>query len=105
MASRATAVVAVAGIFAALSMSCARAVNTSAQEVAWSRWNSCHQEVPGTDLGSIQADGRISYWYNGAGDGQSMLACLHQAAKAGPLLPEPLSELRPGGSGGGGGAM
>ena len=105
MSSRAAAMVATVGICAVVSSSCARAVNTPAQEVAWRRWSACRQEVPGADLGSIQADGRISFWYNGAGEGQSMLACLHRAAEAGPLLPEPIADLRPGGSGGGGGAM
>jgi len=82
---------------------CSLLTDTPAQETAWSRWTVCHTKVGGTELNSVQRDGRITFWYSGAGDGESMLECLRAAAKTGPALPEPVAQLRPGGSGGGGG--
>ncbi len=89
----------------ALAAGCASLVDTSAQELARSRWTVCHARVTGTELDTVQRDGRISFWYSGAGESQTMLECLREAAKMGPDLPEPIAQLRPGGSGGGGGAM
>ena len=82
---------------------CASLADTPAQDLARSRWTTCHQDVTGAELKSVQPDGRISFWYSGTSDARSMLECLQQAAKTGPSLPEPISEARPGGSGGGGG--
>ena len=81
---------------------CAALANTPAQDLAWSRWTICHARASGTDIKTVQLDGRISFVYSGAGDNQTMLACLRQAAKDGPALPEPVSEAR---IGAGGGAM
>jgi hypothetical protein len=91
--------------FLALVSGCASLANTPSQDLALSYWTTCHAEAPGTELNTVQADGRISFWYSGAGDGQIMIECLRQAARTGPHLPEPRSELRPTGSGGAGGAM
>jgi len=82
---------------------CASLVDTPAQELAMSRWATCHQSVNGAELKRVQPDGRIIFWYSGTSDGRSMVECLQQAAKSGPSLPDPISEARPAGSGGGGG--
>jgi hypothetical protein len=84
---------------------CAGLADTPEQNVALSRWTACHARVTGTDLHTVSLDGRISFWYSGGGEGQSMLECLRQTATTGPSLPEPIAERRPAGSGGGGGAM
>jgi hypothetical protein len=86
-----------------LTAGCVSLANTPAQDLAWSRWTACRAQVAGTDLKTIQLDGRIVFWYSGPGDGQAMLACLRSAVSGGDNLPEPLSELRQGGGGGGGG--
>jgi len=88
-----------------LASGCAGLVNTPEQDVALSRWTVCHARVTGTELRTVRSDGRISFWYTGADEAQSMLECLRQAARDGPGLPEPVAELQPAGSGGGGGAM
>ena len=82
---------------------CASFVDTPAQDLARSRWSTCHRDVTGAELKSVQPDGRISFWNSGTSDARSMLECLDQAAKTGPSLPPPISEARPAGSGGGGG--
>ena len=84
---------------------CASFQNTPAQDLAWSRWTACRAQVTGTELITVQLDGRISFWYSGPGQRQPMLECLQQAAKDGPSLPEAVAEPRPGGGGGGGGGM
>jgi len=81
---------------------CAALANTPAQDLAWSRWTICRARASGTDIKTVQLDGRISFVYSGAGDNQAMLACLRQAAKDGPALPEPVSEARIGTGGSGG---
>ena len=98
-------------VVAALSIAsggCASLADTPAQELARSRWTTCHQGVTNAELKRVQPDGRITFWYGGTSDERSMLECLQQAAKNGPSLPDPISEARPaggGGGGGGGGAM
>ena len=89
----------------ALAAGCVSLVDTPAQELARNRWTVCHARVTGTELNTVQRDGRISFWYSGAGESQTMLECLREAAKMGPDLPEPIAQRRPDGSGGGGGAM
>ena len=81
---------------------CAALANTPAQDLAWSRWTICHPHAHSTDIKVVYLDGRISFVYSEPGDNQTMLACLRQAGKDGPALPEPVSEPRLGGSGGGG---
>lgn len=98
-----TPLIATTALILLLAAGCASLANTPAQELAWSRWAACHAQVAGSDLKTIQTDGRIVFWYSGPGDGQAMLACLRSAASSGDNLPEPLSELRQGGGGGGGG--
>jgi hypothetical protein len=78
-----------------LAASCASLHNTAEQDLAWSRWTACRAQVTGVEIRTIQLDGRISFWYDGAGGRQVMLDCLQHAAKDGPLLPEPLAEVRP----------
>ena len=78
---------------------CASLANTPAQDVAWSRWRACRTND--TELNRFQLDGRIFFWYEGPGGQQETLACLARAAKAGPVLPEPVAELRPRAGGGG----
>ena len=84
---------------------CASLGNTPEQELAWSRWGACHSRASGTELNTVQVDGRISFWYDTGGDRQGALDCLRQVAKDGPVLPEPFAEPLPGGSGGAGGGM
>jgi hypothetical protein len=91
-----------AGALAVLAAGCASLANTPAQDLAGSRWASCRTQVTGTELNRIQTDGRITFWSTGPGAGQAMLECLRRAAKDGPALPEPVSDFRPGGGGGGG---
>jgi hypothetical protein len=78
-----------------LTAACASLQNTPAQDLAWSRWSACRAQVTGVDIRIVELDGRISFWYNGTGDRQEMLACLERAGKGGPALPEPLSDVRP----------
>ena len=80
---------------------CASFQNTPAQDLAWSRWTACRAQVTDTEVNRVQLDGRISFWYSGPGQRQSMLECLRQAAKDGPSLPEAVGDPRPGGGGGG----
>lgn len=82
---------------------CAALANTPAQDLAWSRWTICRARATSTDIKTVQLDGRISFVYSAAGDNQTVLACLRQAGKDGPALPEPVSEARVGSGGGGGG--
>jgi DNA-binding PucR family transcriptional regulator len=102
---RLTDLVATGAAFLLSAAGCGSLANTPAQELALSHWTACHARVTGAELNAVQVDGRIAFWYSGAGEGQAMLECLRQADKTGAGLPEPISELRSGGSGGGGGAM
>lgn len=78
-----------------LMAACASFHNTPAQDLAWSRWAVCRAQISGADVRTVQLDGRISFWCDGIGDGFAMRDCLQQAAKDGPVLPEPLFEVRP----------
>jgi hypothetical protein len=83
------------GLFTA---NCAALKNTPAQDEAWSRWAACRSQVTGSDIRSVQLDGRITFWSNGADDGRSMRDCLARAGKNGPALPEAIYSIRPGGA-------
>ena len=85
-------------ILASLMADCAALKNTPAQDEAWSRWAACRSQVTGSDIRSVQLDGRITFWPNGTGDGRSMLDCLARAGKNGPALPEASYAIRPGGA-------
>src|SRR5262245_3762137 len=102
-----TVMVLVLGSLPSLASGCAYLKDTPAQELARNRWTVCHGKVTGTELNTVMRDGRISFWYDGAGEDRSMMECLRSAARTGPDLPEPVAQLRPMGSGGGagGGAM
>jgi hypothetical protein len=54
-----------------LMAACASLHNTPAQDLAWNRWTACHNQISGTDIRTVQLDGRISFWPNGTGDGLS----------------------------------
>jgi len=86
-----------------LASGCASLSNTPAQDLAWSRWTTCHPRAAGTEITTVQPDGRISFWYADGAERQAMHDCLVQLAKEGPVLPDPVAELRPGAGGGGGG--
>ncbi len=103
-----TSLIVTAAALSLLAAGCASLANTPAQDLAWSRWTACHTQATGTELHTVQLDGRISFWYSGAGDGQAMRECLQHVAEDGPALPEPAFEPRPpggGGAGGGAGGM
>jgi hypothetical protein len=85
-------------ILALLMAACAALKNTPAQDEAWSRWEACRSQVPGSDIRNVQLDGRISFWANGAFQGRSMLDCLARAGKNGPALPEATYATRPSGA-------
>ena len=91
------------GVLLVLTGGCASLANTPAQDLAWSRWAACRARVSGAEVNRIQSDGRIAFWASGPSDAQAMLECLRRAAMDGPVLPEPIFDLRPGGGGGGGG--
>ena len=96
---RATAArVMASGILSLLGAGCASVANTPAQDLAWNRWHACHARIAGTEIRTVQMDGRISFWYLGPGDRQAMIECLRQAATAGPALPEPIGESLPRGA-------
>jgi hypothetical protein len=80
-----------------LMVACSTVTNTPAQDEAWRRWEACSSQVPGSDIRSVQLDGRISFWTNGAFQGRSMVDCLAQAGKDGPALPGAVFATRPGG--------
>jgi hypothetical protein len=84
-------------IAAFLMVACSTVKNTPAQDEAWSRWAACSSQVPGSDIRTVQLDGRIMFWANGAIQGRSMLECLARAGKNGPALPEAIYAARPGG--------
>jgi len=84
-------------IVALLMAGCATMTNTPAQDEAWRRWEACRSQVPGSDIRSVQLDGRISFWADGAFQGRSMLDCLARAGKNGPALPAASYATRPGG--------
>jgi len=94
-----TPVVVVPAALGLLMAACASLHNTPAQDLAWNRWTACRIQISGTDIRTVQLDGRISFWSNGPADGLSMVDCLAQAGKNGPALPEPISEIRPKGAG------
>jgi len=72
----------------ALSMvACSTVTNTPAQDEAWRRWEACQSQSPGSDIRSVQLDGRISFWAVGPVQGRSMLDCLARAGTSGPALP------------------
>jgi hypothetical protein len=59
-----------------LANGCASLVNTPAQDVAWNRWRTCQTEATGTEIRTVQLDGRIVFWYFGPGDRQPcLIAC------------------------------
>ena len=68
-----------------------------AQDEAWRRWEACRSQVPGSDIRSVQIDGRIMFWADGTFQGLSMVDCLTRAGKDGPALPEAIYATRPGG--------
>jgi hypothetical protein len=76
---------------------CSTVTNAPAQDEPWRRWEACSGQVPGSDIRSVQLDGRISFWANGALQGRSMLDCLTRVGKDGPALPEAMYATRPGG--------
>ena len=80
---------------ALLMAACSAVKNTPAQDQAWSHWAACGSQVTGSDIRTVQLDGRIVFWSNGAYDGRSMLDCLARAGKNGPALPEAIYEIRP----------
>src|SRR5206468_781104 len=71
----------------ALASGCASLMDTPAQGLARDRWTMCHARVTGAELNTVMRDGRISFWYNGTGDGRSMLDCLRDAARRGLICP------------------
>jgi hypothetical protein len=81
-----------------LMANCAALKNTPAQDEAWSRWAACRSQVTGSDIRSVQLDGRITFWSNGADDGRAMRDCLARAGKNGAALPEAIYAIRPGGA-------
>jgi outer membrane biogenesis lipoprotein LolB len=84
-------------IVAFLLVACSTVKNTPAQDEAWRRWEACRSQVTGSDIRTVQLDGRISFWANGAFQGRSMLDCLARAGKNGAALPEAMYATRPGG--------
>ena len=82
-------------IVALLMADCSAVKNTPAQDEAWSRWAACRSQLTGSDIRTVQLDGRIVFWSNGAYDGRSMVDCLARAGKNGPALPEAMYEIRP----------
>ena len=78
-------------------VACSTMTNTPAQDEAWRRWEACSSQVPGSDIRSVQFDGRIMFWANGTFQGWSMLDCLTRAGKDGSALPEAMYATRPGG--------
>jgi len=82
-------------VFALLMAACSALKNTPAQDEAWSRWAACRSQLTGSDIRTVQLDGQIVFWSNGAYDGRSMLDCLARAGKNGPALPEGIYEIRP----------
>ena len=90
-------VVATLAVLPVCATGCASLANTPEQDVALSRWRDCRTN--GTELNRVLLDGRISFWYEGGGLRLDTLDCLSRAAKAGPVLPEPIAEPRPRGGG------
>ncbi len=78
-----------------LMAACASVHNTPEQDLAWNRWAVCRSQISGADVRLVQLDGRISFWCDGIGDCFAMRDCLRQAGKDGPMLPEPLFDVRP----------
>jgi len=91
-------VVAALAVLPVCATGCASLANTPEQDAALSRWKAC--ETIDTQLNRVLLDGRIFFWYEGGGSRQETLDCLSRAAKGGPVLPEPVAELRPRGGGG-----
>jgi hypothetical protein len=84
-------------IVAFLMVACSTVKNTPAQDEAWRRWEACRSQVTGSDIRTVELDGRISFWADGAFQGWSMLDCLARAGNNGPALPEAIYSTRPGG--------
>ena len=84
-------------IVAFLVVACATATNTPAQDEAWRRWEACQSQSPGSDIRSVQLDGRISFWAVGNAQGRSMLDCLARAGTSGPALPAAMYATFPSG--------
>ena len=93
-----TALVIATTALSLLANGCASLVNTPAQDVAWSRWRICHTQARGSEIRTVQLDGRIAFWYYGPGDRQVMLDCLRRAANTGLALPEPIADSLPRGA-------
>lgn len=77
-----------------LAAGCASLANTPAQDLAWSRWTACHPRAHGTEIRTVQLDGRISFWFDGPAERQALLDCVRLAGADGAALPEPISEPR-----------
>ena len=92
-----TALVIATAALSLLANGCASLVNTPAQDVAWNRWKICHTQATGTEIRTVQSDGRIVFWYYGPGDRQAMLDCLRRA-NTGLVLPEPIADSLPRGA-------
>jgi hypothetical protein len=93
-----TALVIATTALSLLANGCASFVNTPAQDAAWDRWRICQTQATGTEIRTVQSDGRIVFWYYGPGDRQVMLDCLRQAGNTGPALPEPIADPLPRGA-------
>ena len=90
-----TALVIATSALSLLANGCASLVNTPAQDLAWTRWRICQTQATGTEIRTVQLDGRIAFWYYGPGDRQAMLDCLRRASNTGPALPEPIADSLP----------
>jgi len=84
-------------IVALFMVACGTATNTPAQAEAWRRWEACQSQAPGSDIRSVQLDGRISFWAVGTVQGRSMLDCLARAGTGGPTLPPAMYATFPSG--------
>jgi hypothetical protein len=84
-------------IVALFMVACSSVTNTPAQDEAWRRWEACQSQAPGSDIRSVQLDGRISFWAVGTVQGRSMLDCLARAGKDGPALPPAMYATFPSG--------
>jgi hypothetical protein len=84
-------------IVALFLVACSTVKNTPAQDEAWRRWEACQSQAPGSDIRSVQLDGRISFWAVGPLQGRSMLDCLARAGTSGPALPAAMYATFPSG--------
>src|SRR5262245_48877838 len=90
--------VAVAPALALGIAACASLHNTSAQDLAYSRWRTCEAQVSGLQIDRIDPDGRIRFWYLGTWDMNHVVECLQVAGQSGSPLPEPVGTLVPRGT-------